>query len=39
MILDRLSKESLQTLMEKQDGPCVSLLMPTDRTAVEMPGG
>src|SRR6266446_6844839 len=35
MILDRLSKESLQTLMGKQDGPCVSLLMPTDRTGVD----
>jgi len=35
MILDRLSKESLQTLMEMQDGPCISLMMPTDRTGVE----
>ncbi len=35
MILDRLSKESLRILMEIQDGPCISLLMPTDRTGVE----
>jgi len=35
MILDRLSKESLQTLMAIQDGPCISLRMPTDRTGVK----
>ena len=35
MILDRISKESLQTLMEIQEGPCISLIMPTDRTGVE----
>ncbi len=35
MILDRLSKESLQTLMEIRDGPCISLMMPTDRTGVK----
>jgi len=30
-----LSRESLQTLMETQHGPCISLFMPTDRTGVE----
>jgi Bacterial archaeo-eukaryotic release factor family 7 len=29
-----LSRESLQTLMETQHGPCISLFMPTDRTGV-----
>lgn len=37
MIRDNLSKESLQTLMEMQGSPCISLLMPTDRTGVERP--
>ena len=30
-----LSRESLQTLMETQNGPCISLFMPTDRTGME----
>ncbi|MDQ6644476.1 MAG: hypothetical protein M3Y76_08505 [Chloroflexota bacterium] len=30
-----LSRESLQTLMETQHGPCISLFMPTDKTGVE----
>ena len=32
-----LSRESLQSLMETQHGPCISLFMPTDRTGVEGP--
>jgi Bacterial archaeo-eukaryotic release factor family 7 len=35
MMIDILSRESLQTLMEPQEGPCISLFMPTDRTGVE----
>ena len=32
-----LSRESLQSLMEMQHGPCISLFLPTDRTGVEGP--
>lgn len=35
MMRDTLSRGSLQTLMETQNGPCISLYMPTDRTGVE----
>jgi len=35
MIIDALSRGSLQALMEFQNGPCISLYMPTDRTGVE----
>ena len=37
MMIDILSRESLQPLIETQDGPCISLFMPTDRTGVEGP--
>ncbi len=30
-----LSRESLLSLLETQNGPCISLFMPTDRTGVE----
>lgn len=35
MMMDTLSKESLRILMETQNGPCISLFMPTDRTGLE----
>ena len=33
-MIQTLSRGSLQALMERQTGPCISLYMPTDRTGV-----
>jgi hypothetical protein len=33
--MDRLSKNEIKTLLEKQQGPCVSIFLPTSRGGVE----
>jgi hypothetical protein len=35
MLIDVLSRGGLQPLLETQNGPCISLYLPTDRTRVE----
>src|SRR5207247_7980363 len=33
--MDRLSKNEIKTLLEKHEGPCVSIFLPTSRGGVE----